>query len=334
MSRIGAYALACTLAAAVLSPTPGTAFGLNIGPFHLGLPFPGSPHRFVHRRMALRSRARGALYDKANLSAAPPSAADLGALYPDLTTTGLFDDIFRPDRSSPWPFSYEALFRGAFAKSLPNRDAEACHQGDATSAIVKQIGRETRPDATQRLALQKLGRALGEASGALASACPKQVPSQPVARLRLMQAQIEALSATIDLIRPPLQQFEQSLHASQLTRFASTPPASAATTACGAPTAIGWSVDDIDRSVQPGNDQRGAISELRQALASAAVDLDAHCPKPLPADPLARLEAIEARLDSSWRAVLAMQVALATFEGRLTDQERGRFEATDVAKAQ
>ena len=76
-----------------------------------------------------------------------------------------------------------------------------------------------------------------------------------------------------------------------------------------------------------------ALADLREAFVSAARDLDAHCPKMLPPDPLERLVSIEARLDASWRAVLSMQVALASFESRLTDSQRTRFEAMNVAEA-
>lgn len=171
------------------------------------------------------------------------------------------------------------------------------------------------------------------ASAALVKACPPAVPNQPVARLQLMQAQVEALSMAVDLIRPPLQQFEQSLNVEQRARFAAVPSSSDSAIACGGATSTEWSIDQITQSVQPSDSQREALADLSKAFASAAHDLDAHCPKMLPPDPLARLGSIEARLDASWRAVLGMQVALASFERRLTNPQRMRFEAMNVAEA-
>jgi hypothetical protein len=312
------------------------ALGLSLGPFHLNLPLPGFPYRFVRRGIALRDRrSQTGVDDRASLGGAEPGErADLGIFYPSLALTGVDDDIFRADGSSSWPFGYDAIFRGAFTKSLPTQDPQACRADDRTNAIVAGISREIRPDAAQRAGLEKLRHALAMASAALAKACPKAIPPQPVARLRLMQWQIEGLSTAVDLIRPPLQQFEQSLDAGQRARFAAAPSASAAAAACGAtPTSIDWSIDAIDQSVRPDAGQQGAVADLRHAVAGAASDLAAHCPKSLPADPLARLEAIETRLDASWRAMLAVQVAISDFEGRLSNQERGRFAAIDVAQA-
>jgi hypothetical protein len=192
---------------------------------------------------------------------------------------------------------------------------------------------DLKPDAVQERLLQRLGGALGMASAALAKACPPGVPAQPVARLQLMQAQVAALSMAVDLIRPPLQQLEQSLTAEQRARFAPAPSQSASAIACGTATSTDWSIDQISQSVHPDDSQREALANLREAFGNAARDLDTHCPKMLPPDPLARLESIEARLDASWRAVLSMQVALASFESRLTDSQRTRFEAMNVAEA-
>jgi hypothetical protein len=338
MRRIGACLAITALAAAVSSPTPSAAFGLSVGPFHIGVPFIGIPRGAMHRRaIALHSATgKGDLYDKASLGGAEPSpGADQALLYPAAALPDLYDEIFWPDHSPPWPYDYDAIFRGAFAKSPAGQDAQACQQPDRTAMIVGRIGAEVRPRPEQSALLQKLGQALGMASGYLSKACPKEIPPQPVARLNLMQSQIQALSMAIDLIRPPLQDFEQSLDAKQKARFAAMGSASTdAAAECGAtPAATDWSIDDINQSVQPNDTQRDALSDLKQAFVSAAGDLHAHCPNPLPTTPLARLQAIEGRLDASWRAALSMQVALAKFESQLDDQQRGRFEAMSLAQA-
>jgi hypothetical protein len=320
------------------------AVGLRIGPIHLGLPFFRVRHRIVHRHhVVLRRRVRhGAGFASAHAveqgsrsvggSDSAPSN-DAAVLYPSLAVPNIANDVFWPDRSSPWPFSYDAIFRTAFAKSLPAQDAQSCQSNEPAGLIVARVQSELTPDAVQEQLLQRLGGALGMASAALAKACPPGVPGQPVARLQLMQAQVAALTMAVDLIRPPLQQLEQSLNAAQRARFAAVPSLSDGALACGTATSTDWSIDQISQSVHPGDDQREALADLREAFASAAADLDAHCPKMLPPDPLARLESIEARLDASWRAVLAMRVALASFESRLTDSQRTRFEAMNVAEA-
>jgi hypothetical protein len=341
MPRIGACVVMSALAAAIVTPLPTMAVSLHV---HFGRPFFILRHRISHRHhVSLRTHARhrassaGArAVQRGNRSVGGGESApnnDAAVLYPGLAVASLADDVFWPDRSSPWPFSYDTIFRTTFAKSLPAQDAQSCQSKEPAGLIVARMQSDLKPDAVQERLLQRLGGALGMASAALAKACPPGVPAQPVARLQLMQAQVAALSMAVDLIRPPLQQLEQSLTAEQRARFAPAPSQSAGEIACGTATSTDWSIDQISQSVHPDDSQREALANLREAFGNAARDLDTHCPKMLPPDPLARLESIEARLDASWRAVLSMQVALASFESRLTDSQRTRFEAMNVAEA-
>jgi LTXXQ motif family protein len=331
MPRIGAYFAIAAIAGTIILPSPSAAFGLSVGPFHIGLPFFGFPHRFVHRhRIALHRSREGDVYDRTSLGAtAPGQTTEPTVLYPGTVLPAIFDEVFWPSQAPQWPFGYDAIFRSAFVKSPEDADARACQQPDRTAAIIGHIRAEVRPRPAQEAGLQKLGRALGMAQGYMAKSCPKTIPAQPVARLELMEAQLQTLTMAVDLVRPPLQQFEQSLDAKQKTQFAA--GSSAAIAECGAaPTPTDWSVDQIDQTVQTGDTQPPALADLKQTFASIAADLHAHCPNPLPPTPLARLEAIEGRLDASWRAALSMQVALAQFEGGLSTQQRSRFEAMNL----
>jgi hypothetical protein len=49
----------------------------------------------------------------------------------------------------------------------------------------------------------------------------------------------------------------------------------------------------------------------------------------VPPDAVARLDAVEARLDATWRSVLSIQVALANFESKLDDAQRDRLDQTN-----
>jgi hypothetical protein len=101
---------------------------------------------------------------------------------------------------------------------------------------------------------------------------------------------------------------------------------------CGDSTsAITWSIAQINKSVQPTDAQRDDVAGVKQAFASAAADLDTHCPASAPVTALGRLETIEARLDAAWRAVLSMQVTLANFESKLSDAQKSRFDTMNVA---
>ena len=354
MHKIGAISIVClsAVAAVMVSPGPVAAFGLSVGPFHIGLPLFGGSRHFGHRHhTALRHAEHeheAAIYDKASLGKASLGKASLGKtgsarptapmqsaqpalLYPVVALPNLYDGIFWPDRSQSWPFDYDAIFRSAFAKSPLDDDPRACQQPDRTSEILGRIRAQVKPRPDQMPLLQKLGEALGTANGYLARTCPKAIPAQPVARLQLMQSQLQTLGMAIDLVRPPLQKFEDSLDAGQKAQFDAT--STGASTCAASPPATDWSVDEIDQAVLPGDSQNQALPDLKQAFTSAAADLHAHCPNPLPSTPLARLEAMESRIDASWRATLSMQVALAGFESRLNDQQRSRFEAMNLAQA-
>jgi LTXXQ motif family protein len=340
MRKISSIAAIAALAAVAFSPSPSAAFGLRIGPFYFGIPYFGYRHRH-HGASALR--------DDASLKAAAPAAQGAVSqgpmsplLYPALALPAVYDEIFSPPSS--WPFSYDAILQTAFAKTAPDQGA-ACPPPNRQSAAAERIRAEIRPSGAQLPQMQKLGGALGFASDYLAKACPSEIPQDPAARLQLMEWQIEKLAEALDFVRPPLQELEQSLNATQRARF-SVPLSTAAgavhpdrpdtiAPACvAAPTKVDGTIEQISLAVQPTDAQRDAMNGLKQAFRDAANALDATCPASLPGDPLARLEATEARLDATWRALVSIQTALADFQTKLSAEQRVRFDATDFAAVQ
>jgi hypothetical protein len=344
---IAALAAVATLTV-IMSPTPSAAFGIRLGPFYFGVPF-GHRHHYAHAP----SSHTASLHDEAQPGQAaptqpgPPAQRVTSALLdPGLALPAIYDGIFSPQATSQpasaaWPFSYEAIFQAAFAKRQDS--ASACQPPTNSNVVMGRIQAEVRPTAAQAPQLQKLGGAIAMAGQYLASACPKDIPPQPTARMQMMEWQIEKLTQALDIVRPPLAEFEQSLTDEQRARFAAATPASSGSATAGnatmpacapAPTAIDQSVEQISLSVQPTDAQRDALNNVKDAFRSAANELDTHCPASLPADPLARLEATQARLDATWRAVVAIQSALANFEPGLSDEQRARLNATDFAAVQ
>jgi hypothetical protein len=357
MRKIGGLIVIGGLAATVLSALsapPAAAFGLHIGPFHIGLPF-GHHHRHhpLYMRANPNDMTRSSDVARSNDAArsndtarseAPDKTVPQGVVapalvYPSLALPVIFQNIFWPSSSS-WPFGYQNIFTTAFAKIPATQDQRLCQQPLDANAMVGRISGAVSPTADQMPLLQKLGGALGMASGYLARACPKQIPAQPVARLKMMQSQIQALAMAINIVHQPLQDFEQSLTPDQQSRFDGPAAPSQGTVGdqnqagnmvspCGddSSSVIDWSIEQINRSVQPNDAQRDDLANVRQSFNAAAIDLDQHCPASAPANALGRLETIEARLDAAWRTVLSMQVTLANFETKLSDQQKGRFDA-------
>jgi len=335
MQKPGTVVAIVALAAAVAAPTPSAAFGVRLGPFYFGIPFHGHRHR--HHAARAPERQTAALPERPAPSAAAAQSSSSALLYPALALPAAFDAVFAPTApQQPWPFGYQAIFQTAFAKSSP--DQAACRQADSADAAIARIRSTVRPTAAQMPKLQKLGGALHMAAQYLSTTCPSDIRTQPTARMQLMEWQIEKLTQALDIVRPPLAEFQQSLNDAQRARFfAATPAAGRASAdtaapACTvAPAAIDRSVEQISQAVQPTDVQRAALAKVKDAFGSAAGGLDAYCPAQAAADPLARLEALEARLDATWRAVVAIQSALADFEKTLSADQRSRLDATDFA---
>jgi hypothetical protein len=331
MRKISALLAIAALAIPLLSPSESQAFGIRVGPFYFGIP--SRWHR--HHRATDQ-------HDETTSSTGPASAGGLMSplIYPVLALPPIYGQIFSPP--SEWPFSYDAIFQTAFAKSAADQAANSCPQLGNRPVVADRIRGQVRPTPGQIPQLQKLGGALGFASDYLAKACPTDVPQDPAARLQLMEWQIEKVAQALDIVRQPLQDFEQTLTDAQRARFSAPVPATMASAkfdavapdCAAAPTKVDSSIEQISLSVEPTDAQRDAMDNLRKAFHNAAGELDANCPVSLPGDPLARLEAAEARLDATWRALVSIQVALANLEQKLTDEQRARLNATDFAAAQ
>jgi hypothetical protein len=260
-------------------------------------------------------------------------------LYPSTAAPSIIENIFFPSYSSPWPFGFEDIFTTAFAKA-PRQDANLCQATFDPRTIIGRISNEVTPTADQSQLLQRLGGALAAASGYLAKTCPKEIPAQPVARLQFVESQIEELTTALNIARQPLLDFEQSLNADQQSRLAVASSqgsldrqAQSGNIAggCGSPSAIDWPIIEIDQSVQPTPAQRDVLEDARRSFDEAARDLETHCPTTVPATALSRLDTIQARLDSTWRATLAIQVALANFEAQLDDAQKLRLDTLNLA---
>jgi hypothetical protein len=285
MAMIGVRIAALGLALAVLCPSPqACAFGLRLGPFLLGW------RAHHHHRHFVRRPTEGRHSEATPTDDAQNRAPSL--IYPILAWPSFADDIFGPTNYSPWPFSYQSIFDQAFAEYPAKRVADLCTRQIGKSDATLRIGREIAPTAAQQPLLQKLGTALAQANGYLIKFCPAEIPPLPVERLQLMDAQIDAMTMALEIVRVPLH---------------------------------------LKQALQPTAAQEAALNNLERAFNRAASGLNAVCSDGMPRMPSARLQAIEARLDITWVAVQTIQVAVAQFQKQLSDQQRARFNALQLA---
>ena len=181
-----------------------------------------------YRRTVLHSRARSpSLYMRANPNdqAQPESGPSLNSalLYPNLALPAIFQNIFFPADSSPWPFGYEQFSR----RRLPKRRASrisgcVSRRSMPTPSSDAFAARLRRPPSKCRSCKNSAARS-ARRPAILAKACPNEIPAQPVARLQLMESQIEELAMAIDIVRQPLQDFEQSLTPDQQAKLCRRP---------------------------------------------------------------------------------------------------------------
>ena len=316
-ARIGVVAL---VLAALGAPPRASALGLNFGPLHFSLPVPGF---------------RGGRSAPSEPSLTTENRAPT-LLYPVLALPSLYDNIFRPKASAPWPFGYQDILDQAFGKYAPDeRTSNLCLDRIATEETVARIARETMPTAAQSPALQKLGTALGQANGLLIKSCPDKIPAHPVERLQLMDREIDATIMALGLVRPTLQEFADSLDTKQRAQLDGPAPAAATSKAAAdcklSAELVNEPLAQLSRAVQPTEAQQAAFATVQDAFQRAAREFDGYCAGAIPATALARLDAITSRLDASWRAVEAIEVALAGLQQGLSDEQHMRLDNLQVA---
>jgi LTXXQ motif family protein len=314
---------------------PAQALGLRLGPFYFGVPFGGYRARRPpgHDTVA-----------RTNPESAPESDAGNAAqsdqptlLYPVLAWARLDQAIFAPGPSTRWPFSYDSIFAQAFATHSADHAADFCLYRNAAADLAIRIEREIAPSAAQKPLLQNLATAIGQANGYLMKSCPKEIPLRPVARLELMEKQIDATIMALEVVRPPLQALEQSLDDKQRARFDAAGATDDHAVAAGCKSTTERSREplaQLEQAAQPTDAQRKTLANVKDAFDRAANDLDAFCAGVAPPPTaLGRLEAIEDRLDATWRAVQTIDVALADLEKGLSDEQKARVDALVIASA-
>jgi hypothetical protein len=94
-----------------------------------------------------------------------------------------------------------------------------------------------------------------------------------------------------------------------------------------------WPIERISQTVEPNDDQRAILDELRDATAQALGQLKAACPTALPSTPTGRIEAMGQRLDAMLAAVRTLRPVLEKFYDSLNDEQKARFNALNPDSA-
>ena len=86
-----------------------------------------------------------------------------------------------------------------------------------------------------------------------------------------------------------------------------------------------WRISRLERAVQPTEAQRPVLDQLKAASKKASEIISAACPRELSQSPVARLEAMEKRLEAMLEAVKTVRPAFNSFYASLTDEQKVRL---------
>jgi hypothetical protein len=210
---------------------------------------------------------------------------------------------------------------------------------DVAGVPVDEIAQAIDPTDEQRVALNELGNASVQAAQIIKASCPTDVSLTPIGRIDAMHQRVQAMLDAMKVVRPPLEKLYNMLTDEQKARFNALaqhqrPPANegGASVSGGSPAAgcrnraiPDWPTAQIQHTLHPTPAQQTALAALQDAAGKAKDILEASCPKEMPATPLARLSAIEQRLQTILAAIETVRGPLDTFYGSLSDEQKAQF---------
>jgi hypothetical protein len=284
----------------------------------------------------------------------------------------LVDYTFWPSANDTfWPYAYDDVYDGIFGAYAPDASAYAeaptagrrsLPRGVATGVVtgpaavgmaqvcsgqtsgltdlpIERIAQQVGPSDAQRALLDQLKDATAQAVNLLKSACPTDLPSTPTGRLAAMRQRIEPMLHAVQIVRPALDAFYQSLSDEQKERFIAleaegAPKAPAnrqqanLAQACAGPAKqiTGLPINQIQQLLHPNDAQRAALDELNAASTRAATVLNENCSPDQALTPTGRVAAMEMRLSAMLRALDTVQPAIANFYNSLTDEQKAHFD--------
>jgi hypothetical protein len=214
----------------------------------------------------------------------------------------------------------------------PCNDAAEAH-ADWPAARIEQAAQLS--DA-QKKSLGALQAAVAQSVKTVKAGCHADAEGPPARLKALVQAFWNVRDAGV-FIRAPLQDFAGALTDAQKSTFANPPPdkpeadSKKASQACAAANVESAErmLKTIERRVKPKKDQEESLENLHKASTDMAKLLMAACMKPIPADPLARLDASVNQLTAMNYATTTVQIAFDNFYGKLDDKQKERLERSE-----
>jgi hypothetical protein len=275
----------------------------------------------------------------------------------------LYDGIFFPDGAPYIDYAYQGPYyqsaevrlttgssrSSARAPATPGRLDRATRAFCAeqakgiTTLPFERIEQAVRPTNDQRALFADLKKAAAEAAAQFREACPENVPLTPLGRLEAMTMRLEAARDAIKIMRPALAAFYQSLDNEQKAAFNEIGPdlareprtaQNAASCQGGKAGLAALPIERIEAIVQPVQTQQAALASLQDAIEKSVTRLSEACPLETPATPVARLDAMQRRIDAMLAAAQEIRPALEAFYASLDDEQKAKFNRLSRVTAQ
>ena len=241
-----------------------------------------------------------------------------------------FDDVFAGIYGG-----YAPGYHPSEVAALTGDNSQIC-SGQAqglTDFPIERIAKQVDPDQDQQTLLDGLKAATAKAIGILQAACPSKLPSTPTGRIAAMRTRIEAMLQAVQVARPALDKFYQSLSDEQKERFnvidqdvETTGQRQAEIALCRrAERDPRQLLDRTEHILRLSANQDAALMDLKEASVKAADILKANCRSEQPLTPTGRLAAMEERLNTILQALDLVQAPLENFYNSLNDEQKARF---------
>ena len=251
------------------------------------------------------------------------------------TITGRFD-VPRPVRTAT---------TGTAVRNDAGSEPSVERCGDTSSADsnwpTTRIEQISQLSDTQRASLEKLQSAGSQSVKTIRANCVGPAGGTPPDRLRaLVQTLWTVRDAGISM-REPLKAFYDTLTVTQKNSFASQQPQDSPPSdpkyanpgmnkqyqACASQNVekAERMIKEIEMRVRPSKDQAASFEGFHKASADMAKLLIASCAQPIPADPMARLDAANDQLTAINYAATTVQIAFDDFYLKLSNDQKSRF---------
>jgi ABC-type transporter MlaC component len=260
-----------------------------------------------------------------------------------------------------WDYAYDDFFDGMFwgqggppedyayaAPAAPRASyagvQELCTEPGTgiTAWPFAQIEQKVGLNAEQKQLLGDVRKSAADAAATFKASCPAKntFPLTPPGRLQAMTARLQGTLDSVQIVRPALEKFYNSLSDEQKERFNTLGPKRPATNAeanaalpqdakaCSEakPGLANLPIEKIDDVVKPTDAQANGLKQLQDATTKAVSILQAACPDETPLTPTGRLEAMEKRLQAMIDAASTVKPALESFYTSLSNEQKARFD--------